>query len=71
MIDVTRGQRETLVADSGAGGTLGRLDARAALDGLRVGRLHVLTIALLFLCLVVDGRLTEVRAFYYPSQGPQ
>ena len=23
------------------------------------------------LCLVVDGLLTEVRAFYYPSQSPQ
>jgi hypothetical protein len=23
------------------------------------------------LCLVVGGELTEVRAFYYPSQGPQ
>jgi hypothetical protein len=22
------------------------------------------------LCLVVDGELREVRAFYYPSQGP-
>jgi hypothetical protein len=23
------------------------------------------------LCLIVDGLLTEVRAFYYPSQSPQ
>ena len=29
------------------------------------------TVNVVDLCLVVDGLLTEVRAFYYPSQSPQ
>lgn len=55
------------MVDSGGGGTNGCLDARASLDGLRVGRLHVLTIALLFLCLVVDGIDQQMVSYLSPA----